>query len=221
MKKIKLGVLISGSGSNLQAIIDRIEAGRLSAEIVVVVSNEPDAYGLTRARQHGLPNMVIDHRQHPDRESFERQILEVLRAHQVELVALAGFMRMITSTLIDAFPHRIMNIHPAILPAFPGTHVWQQQLDYGIKFAGCTVHFVDRGMDTGPIIIQAVVPVLDEDTADTLAARILKQEHRIYSAAIQLFAEDRLRVQGRKVKVMPPIPVSEEMVMLNPPLTTG
>lgn len=165
--------------------------------------------------------MVIDHRQHPDRESFERQILEVLRAHQVELVALAGFMRMITSTLIDAFPHRIMNIHPAILPAFPGTHVWQQQLDYGIKFAGCTVHFVDRGMDTGPIIIQAVVPVLDEDTADTLAARILKQEHRIYSAAIQLFAEDRLRVQGRKVKVMPPIPVSEEMVMLNPPLTTG
>jgi phosphoribosylglycinamide formyltransferase-1 len=201
MKKIKIGVLVSGSGSNLQSIIDQIEQGRLQAEIKVVISNNPDAYALERAARHHLAVQVISQLDFCEREDFDRQLTETLKACDVELVVLAGFMRVLTPFFLRSFPRRVMNIHPALLPAFPGLHVQQQALDYGVKFAGCTVHFVDETVDTGPIIIQAVVPVLDGDTADTLAARILREEHLIYPQAIQLYAEGRLEVQGRKVVV--------------------
>ncbi|MGQ9695308.1 MAG: phosphoribosylglycinamide formyltransferase [Thermodesulfobacteriota bacterium] len=214
---VKLGVLVSGSGSNLQAIIDNIEAGRLEAQIKIVISNVPGALALERARKHGLPAMVINHKDYRSREDFDQKLVEVLKEHKVELVILAGFMRLITPVLLQAFPMRVMNIHPALLPAFPGTHVWQTEIDYGVKFAGCTVHFVDEGTDTGPIIIQAVVPVYDEDTAETLNARILKQEHKIYSRAIQLFAEGRLEIKGRRVLTRGG-PRLEDTFLINPPL---
>ncbi len=214
---VSLGVLVSGSGSNLQAIIDNIEAGRLDAQIKIVISNVPGVYALERARKHGLPTMVINHKEFKTREEFDQKLVEVLKEHGVELVILAGFMRLVTPVLLRAFPMRIMNIHPALLPAFPGTHVWQAEIDYGVKFAGCTVHFVDEGTDTGPIIIQAVVPVYDDDTAETLNARILKQEHKIYSRAIQLFAEGRLEIKGRRVLTRG-VPRMEDTFLINPPL---
>ena len=170
---LKLGVLISGSGSNLQSIIDQIERGALNARIAMVVSNNPEAYGLTRAQKHGIPSAVLNHQDFENREDFDRELLRVLTDAGVELVALAGFMRILSPFFLRAFPDRIINIHPALLPAFPGTHVQQKALDYGVRFSGCTVHFVDEGVDTGPIIIQAVVPVWAGDTAQTLADRIL------------------------------------------------
>ena len=212
---VNLGVLISGSGSNLQAIIDNIEAGRVDAKIQIVISNEADVLGLERARRHGIPSLVIPHKG-LKREEYDQKLVGTLRAYRVELVVLAGFMRIITQVLLRAFPRRVMNIHPALLPAFPGTHVWQAEVDYGVKFAGCTVHFVDEGTDTGPIIIQAVVPVYDDDTADTLNARILKQEHKIYSQAIQLYAEGRLEIHGRRVRVKD-YPKALDTFMVNPP----
>ncbi len=212
---VNLGILVSGSGSNLQAIIDNIEAGRVDAKIKIVISNVPDVFALERAEKHGIPSRVIPH---PGlrREEYDQKLVEALREQEVELVVLAGFMRIITPVLLRAFPMRVINIHPALLPAFPGTHVWQTEIDYGVKFAGCTVHFVDEGTDTGPIIIQAVVPVYDDDTADTLNARILKQEHKVYSQAIQMYAQGRLEIQGRRVlaKGMPKAPDS---FMINPP----
>ncbi len=213
---VNLGVLVSGSGSNLQAIIDNVEAGRLDARIKVVVSNLPEVYALERAKKHGIPAVVLGHREYKIRQDFDQKLVDVLKSHEVELVILAGFMRIITPVLLRSFPMRVMNIHPALLPAFPGTHVWQAEVDYGVKFAGCTVHFVDEGTDTGPIIIQAVVPVYDDDTADSLNARILKQEHKIYSQAIQLYAEGRLEIQGKRVlaKGMSRAP---ESFMINPP----
>lgn len=217
VKKLRLGVLVSGSGSNLQSIIDRAESGLLNAEIRVTISNNPDAYALVRCEKHDIPAVVIRHQEFRTREDFDRHMIEVLKAHEVELVVMAGFMRVLTPLFLNAFPMRIMNIHPALLPAFPGTHVQQQAIDYGVKFSGCTVHFADEGVDTGPVIIQAVVPVLPRDTADTLAARILKEEHRIYPQAIQLYAEGRLLVSGRKVVVRNG-PVIPEFVAHNPPL---
>jgi phosphoribosylglycinamide formyltransferase 1 len=214
---VKLGVLVSGSGSNLQAIIDNIEGGRLDAHIQVVISNLPDVYALERARRHGASSLVLPHKG-LKREAFDQRLVEILQTHEVELVILAGFMRIITPVLLRAFPMRVMNIHPALLPAFPGTHVWQAEVDYGVKFAGCTVHFVDEGTDTGPIIVQAVVPVFDDDTADTLNARILKQEHKIYSQAIQLYAEGRIKIQGRRV-LTEGYPQPEDEYMINPPVT--
>lgn len=202
MNKMRIGVLVSGRGSNLQAVIDNIESGSLSAEIAVVISDQADAFALERARKHGIPPVHISARGFKDRrEAYDALLVQELRKYDVGLVILAGFMRIITRVLVDAFPHRIMNIHPALLPSFPGLHVQKAAIEHGVKFSGCTVHFVDEGMDTGPIIIQAVVPVLDGDTEDTLAARILKQEHKIFSRAIQLFAEGRLRVEGRRVLV--------------------
>ena len=214
---VKLGVLVSGSGSNLQAIIDNIEGGRLDARIQIIVSNLSGVYALERARKHGIPSLVLLHKG-LKREEFDQKLVEVLKAHDVELVVLAGFMRIVTPVLLRAFPMRVMNIHPALLPAFPGTHVWQAEVDYGVKFAGCTVHFVDEGTDTGPIIIQAVVPVYDEDTADTLNARILKQEHKIFSQAIQLYAEGRIKIQGRRV-LTPGHPQAADEFMINPAVT--
>jgi phosphoribosylglycinamide formyltransferase 1 len=200
MKKVRIGVLASGRGSNLQAIIDNIEKGLLSAELAVVISDHAGAFALERARKHGIPAVHADVKGFKDkREEYDALLARELQKRSVDIVCLAGFMRIITPLLIKAFPDRILNIHPSLLPAFPGLHVQKKALDYGVKFSGCTVHFVDEGMDTGPIIIQAVVPVLDNDTEDSLSARILKQEHKIYSRAVQLLAEGKLKVEGRRV----------------------
>jgi len=196
---LKLGVLISGNGSNLQSIIDNIEKGSLKAVIKIVISNNPDAYGITRAKKHGIAFTVLKNSDFESKEDYDAELIRTLKNHGVELVILAGFMRIISPTVLKAFPGKIMNIHPALLPSFPGLHGQKQAVDYGVKFSGCTVHFVDEGMDTGPIIIQCAVPVLDDDTEDTLAARILKEEHKIYPRAIQLFADGKLEIRGRKV----------------------
>ena len=198
-KKLSLGVLISGSGSNLQSIIDRIEAGALDARIAVVISNNPSAFGIERAKKHGIPCRIVDHRNFAAREDFDRALIEILHEKKADLIVLAGFMRVLTTTFLRAFPQKIMNIHPALLPAFPGTHGQQRAFDFGVKISGCTVHFVDDGVDTGPIIIQAAVPVRENDSAETLAARILREEHRIYPQAIQWYAEGRLSIEGRTV----------------------
>jgi phosphoribosylglycinamide formyltransferase-1 len=215
---VRLGALVSGGGSNLQSIIDHIEAGRLHAQVQVVIANEPGAGGLVRAEKHGIAQAVVNHRDYPSRAEFDRALVEALQAHEVELVVLAGFMRLVSPVLLNAFPNRVMNIHPALLPSFPGTHVWSDELDYGVKISGCTVHFVDEGVDSGPIIIQAAVPVLDDDTPDTLAARILKQEHRIFPKAIQLYSEGRLQVEGRRVRILPLDRVLDQETLVNPRL---
>ncbi len=202
MKKTRIAVLVSGRGSNLQAIIDNIEKGLLSSELAVVISDQTDAYALERARAHNITAVLVSAKGYKNkREEYDALLVKELRERNVDLVCLAGFMRIITPVLIRAFPNRILNIHPSLLPAFPGLHVQKKALNHGVKFSGCTVHFVDEGMDTGPIIIQAVVPILDSDTEDSLSERILKQEHKIYSRAIQLFAEGRLKIEGRRVLI--------------------
>jgi len=198
---LKLGVLISGNGSNLQSIIDHIEKGSLKAIIKIVISNNSDAYGITRAKKHGIPVVVLKSGVFKNKEEFDLELIRILESKDVDLVILAGFMRIITPTLLKAFPQKVMNIHPALLPSFPGIHGQKQALDYGVKLSGCTVHFVDEGVDTGPIILQSAVQVLNEDTEETLAARILKEEHKIYPQAIQLFAEGKIEINGRKVRI--------------------
>ena len=198
---LKLGVLISGNGSNLQSIIDNIENGSLKAVIKIVVSNNPDAFGITRAKKHGIPFVVLQNGDFKNKEEFDLELVRILQDNSVDLVILAGFMRIITPTLLKAFPQKIMNIHPALLPSFPGIHGQKQALEYGVKISGCTVHFVDEGVDTGPIILQTAVQVLDNDTEETLAARILKEEHKIYPRAIQFFAEGKIEIDGRKVRI--------------------
>lgn len=198
---VNIGVLVSGSGTNLQSIIDAIEAGSLSASIKIVISNKPDAYALERAKKHGIATAVVRVKDFPSRELFDAEVLRLLREAGVELVVLAGFMRLISSVLLEGYPMRIINIHPSLLPSFPGLEVQKAALEHGVKFSGCTVHFVDSGLDSGPIIIQAVVPVKDEDTAEALQKRILAEEHRIYPQAIQLFSEGRIEVRGRRVFV--------------------
>jgi phosphoribosylglycinamide formyltransferase 1 len=199
--KIRVGVLISGDGTNLQAIIDRSTAGELDAEVVCVISNKADAFGLQRAKKHGIASLHLDHRSYSGRQEYDIALAEYLKSFKVDLVVLAGFMRIVTSVLLEAFPNRVMNIHPALLPSFPGLDAQKQALDYGAKISGCTVHFVDAGTDTGPIILQTAVPVLEDDTVESLSERIHIEEHRLYPAAIQLFAEGRLTVQGRKVRI--------------------
>ena len=198
---LPLGVLISGGGTNLQAIIDAIAAGQLPAEIRLVVSNRSDAYGLSRAERHGIPSAVLSHGSYPSRQAFEAALISALRERGVELVVLAGFMRLLSPFFLRAFPQRIMNIHPGLLPTFPGLHAQRQALERGVRIAGATVHFVDEEMDHGPIICQAAVPVYPDDTEDSLSARILVQEHRLYPHALRLFAEGRLEVRGRSVLV--------------------
>jgi phosphoribosylglycinamide formyltransferase 1 len=198
---LKIGVLVSGSGTNLQSILDACARGELPARVVCVISNKADAYALERAKQAGIPALHLDHRAYTGRESYDAALVATLREFEVELVVMAGFMRIITPVLLEAFPMAVMNIHPALLPAFPGLHAQRQALDYGAKFAGCTVHFVDAGTDTGPIILQATVPILEEDTEESLCARIQKEEHRVYPQAVKLFAEGRLTVVGRQVRV--------------------
>ena len=202
MEKLRLGVLASGRGSNLQSIMDAAAAGCIDAVVAVVVSDNEGAFALERARQAGIPAVHVSPEAFPSKEDYEQEIVDILKKHGVGLVCLAGYMRIAGARMLEAFPYQIMNIHPALLPAFPGLHGQQQAFDCGVKYSGCTVHFVDEGMDTGPIILQAVVPVLDDDTADTLAARILEQEHRIYPEAVGLFARGRLKIEGRRVRII-------------------
>jgi phosphoribosylglycinamide formyltransferase-1 len=212
---LPLGVLASGSGTNLQAIIDAIEARRLDAAIRIVISNAPGARAVDRARQHGLDTAIVNHRDWPTREAFDAHLVDILRERAVELVILAGFDRLLSSVFVRAFPLRILNIHPALLPAFPGLHAQRQAVEYGVRVAGATVHFVDEKTDHGPIIIQAAVPAYSHDTEHTLQERILAQEHRIYPEAIQLFAQGRLRIEGRRVIVTGAEPPPDD-VLMNP-----
>jgi phosphoribosylglycinamide formyltransferase-1 len=216
-RQVSIGVLISGGGTNLQAIIDAIEAGKLDAKIEVVLSNKADAQGLARARQHRIPTEVLDHKGFSSRESYDEAVVNLLRGRGVELVILAGFMRLLSPVFVKAYSNRIMNIHPALLPSFPGLHVQQKAVEHGVRFSGCTVHFVNEECDEGPIIIQAVVPVFSDDTGEALAARIIEQEHRIYPRAIQLYAEGRLRIVGRKVLVSG-LAQEDGQALIHPPL---
>ncbi len=213
---LNLGVLASGRGSNFQAIIDEIEAGKLNASIKLLIVDNPHAYAIERAKKHSIEYLYINPKEFPTKDDFFLKIANELKARNVELVVLAGFMRIVRKPLIDAFPNRIMNIHPALLPSFPGLHGQKQASDYGVRISGCTVHFVDEGMDTGPVIIQAAVPVSPDDTGDTLSARILKLEHKIFPEAIRLYADGRLSVEGRVVKIKG-CELKDEYIV-NPPL---
>ena len=213
---LRVAVLASGRGSNLQAIIDSIEANQVQAKIVAVISNKKDAVALERARKHGLKDLFVDPKpfagQPDSREAYDRALLAILQQHDVELVLLAGYMKIVTAVLVNAYANRMMNIHPSLLPSFPGLDVQKKAIEWGCKLAGCTVHFVTEGVDEGPIILQAAVPILDNDSPDTLAARILVQEHKLYPRAVQLFAEGRLRVEGRRVLVEQGKPVGEAVI---------
>jgi phosphoribosylglycinamide formyltransferase-1 len=200
---MRLGILISGRGSNFEAISNNIARHKLDAEIAVVISNRASAPGLDIARDRGIPLRVIPS-QGMDREAYDKLLIEELRTHEVELVCLAGFMRLLSAGFVRAFPERVLNIHPSLLPAFPGLDAQRQALDHGVKITGCTVHFVDEFLDSGPIIIQSAVPVLDADTPESLSARILAQEHVIYSQAIQCMVEGRVTIDGRKVRISEP-----------------
>jgi phosphoribosylglycinamide formyltransferase-1 len=197
----KIGVVVSGRGSNLQSIIDHIAEGKLNVEIAVVVSDHKEAFALERAAKAGIPTAVVERKGCKDKAEFEDKIDAALREAGAEAVVLAGFMRILTGHFISRWEHKIINIHPALLPSFKGLDAQGQAVDYGVKVAGCTVHFVDEGTDTGPIILQKVVPVLDDDTEETLAARILKEEHKALPEAIRLWADGKLTIKGRKVYV--------------------
>ncbi|HZT33669.1 MAG TPA: phosphoribosylglycinamide formyltransferase [Bryobacteraceae bacterium] len=199
----RLGILLSGRGSNFEAIADSVAAGRIDARIGIVISNRPEARGLEVARQRGLPAVAIPSRG-LDREIYDRLLIEELHRHSVDLVCLAGFMRLLSAAFVREFPQRILNIHPSLLPAFPGLDAQHQALEHGVKISGCTVHFVDEFLDAGPIVLQAAVPVRDDDTVESLSARILEQEHRIYSEAIAIVLSGRYRIEGRRVLAEPP-----------------
>jgi len=212
----RLGVLASGRGSNFQAIIDAIGSGTLSAKVEVLITDNPSAYAVERAKRHNIPHVYMDPKGFPAKDAFFEKIRDELKSRGVELVILAGFMRIVRPPLIHAYPMRVMNIHPALLPSFPGLHGQKQAVDYGVRVSGCTVHFVDEGMDTGPIIIQAGAPVLPDDTEETLSGRILKLEHRLFPEAIRLFDEGRLEVRGRKVFIKGYKEVKETLINPSP-----
>ena len=199
INKAKLGVLVSGRGSNLQSIIDNIEKGKLNAEIAVVISDVEDAYALERARKHNIKTCFVNPKDFKNSSGFFDEIAKILEENNIKYMILAGFMRIIPLSLINAYKNRMLNIHPALLPSFPGLGVQKKALEYGVKYSGCTVHFVDEGCDTGPIVLQAVVPVYDNETEETLSQRILKEEHRIYPEAIDLIINGRVKIVGRKV----------------------
>lgn len=201
MARLKIGVLISGRGSNLQALIDAAEDESYPAEIALVVSNEPRVRGLERAKLADIPTAVVDHRDHEEREDFERALIETLAAAEVKLVCLAGFMRILTPVFVEHWRDQLINIHPSLLPAFRGLNTHARALDAGVRFTGATVHFVRAELDDGPIIVQAAVPVMQVDTEETLAARVLEAEHRIYPFAVSLFADNRLRSTGNTVSI--------------------
>jgi phosphoribosylglycinamide formyltransferase-1 len=216
---LKLGVLASGRGSNFQAIIDAIESGRLKASIELLVVDNPEAFAIKRAEQHNIARLFVNPKDFATKDDFFAKIAAELKSKGVELVILAGFMRIVRKPLLDAFPMRIMNIHPAILPSFPGLHGQRQAAEYGVRISGCTVHFVDEGMDTGPIIMQAAVPVLPGDTEDSISERILAYEHKVFPEAIRLFSEGRLEVDGRTVRVKPgDTRIDETAIIVSPPL---
>ncbi len=212
---VRLGVLISGTGTNLQAIIDAVERRELGAELRIVISNRADAPGLEWAARHGIPTRVIEHRGFPAREDFDLALVDTLNEYGVDLVVCAGFMRLLSGVMLSAFPDRIMNIHPALLPAFPGVHAQKAAIDHGVRFSGCTVFFVREGVDDGPIVVQAVVPVMPDDDEQRLSARIRAQEHRIYPLAIRLYQEGRLTIDGRKVHIRD-FPAADSAVLINP-----
>lgn len=201
MIPLKLAVLASGRGSNLQAIIESIEAGHVNAKINLVISNVSDAYALVRAEKHGIPTRFVNPKEFSSRLEYDSALAEIVQESQADLVVLAGYMLVLTPAFLDRFPNRVINIHPALLPSFPGVNGQKQAVDYGVKISGCTVHFVDSGVDTGPIIAQRAVPVLDYDTEETLAARILEQEHQVYPEVIRWIANGKVEVVGRKVFV--------------------
>jgi len=211
-----LGILISGSGTNLQAIIDNIENGFIPAKISIVISNNPSAYGIKRVERKGIPVEVINHKDFSSREDFEKALIDCLEKHKVDYVILAGFMRVLTKFFINHYKDRILNIHPALLPSFPGVNAQKQAFDYGVKFSGCTVHFVTEKVDHGPIIIQAVVPVLQDDTPEKLQKRILEKEHIIFPLAIKMLVEEKLQISGNKVIWKVPVENMKDMYMINP-----
>ncbi|AKB12839.1 MAG: phosphoribosylglycinamide formyltransferase [Methanosarcina thermophila] len=199
---VKIAVLVSGRGSNLQAIIDSIEKGYIkNAEINVVISNKANAYALERARIHGISTVFLDPEKY-DRDEYDKAILNILNQYDTDLLLLAGYFRILGNEIIEAYRNRIMNIHPSLLPAFKGLHAQRQAFEYGVKVAGCTVHFVDEGLDSGPIILQKCVPVIPGDTEETLTNRILEQEHIIYPEAVKLFTEGKLKIEGRNVVIL-------------------
>ena len=214
MARLKVAVLISGRGSNLQSLIDACAGDGFPAEIVLVISNQLDAYGLTRAEKAGIATETIDHRSFSSRGEFEERLTEVIRAHKCELVCLAGFMRMVTETFVRAWHNRLVNIHPSLLPAFRGLNTHARAIEAGVRFAGCTLHFVRAEMDVGPIIVQAVVPVRPDDTPDTLAERVLAAEHRIYPMGLGLIGEGRVRVVEEVVRINGS--QTPQTVLLNP-----
>ena len=198
MKK-RIGVLLSGRGSNFEALAESVASGRIpGAEIAIVISNRDGAPGIERAKSRGIAARAIPSKG-LEREVYDRQVVEVLNEQKVDLVCLAGYMRLLSPYFVASFPNRILNVHPSLLPSFPGLESQRQALEYGVKFAGCTVHFVDENLDAGPIVLQAVVPIEDDDTADVLSARILQQEHRIYSEAVRIVLEGRYKIEGRRV----------------------
>ncbi|MDI6846226.1 MAG: phosphoribosylglycinamide formyltransferase [Candidatus Saccharicenans sp.] len=201
-KRGRVAVLLSGRGSNFRAIHDAMSEGRINAEIVLVFSNKADAPGLQMARERGLDTLHLDPKSFPDKESYDAAIVEELKKLKVDLVCLAGYMKIITPLFCQAYRNQIMNIHPALLPSFPGLHAQRQAVEYGVRYSGATVHFVWEEVDAGPIILQAVVPVYQDDTEETLAERILEQEHKIYPEAVRLYFEGRLEVRGRKVYIL-------------------
>ena len=213
---LRVAVLASGRGSNLQAVIDAIDAGTVQAKIVAVISNKKDAPALERAHRQGLSSLFVDPKPYAgasdSREAYDRELLDMLRRHDVGLVLLAGYMKIVTRVLVETFANRMMNIQPSLLPSFPGLDVQKKAIEWGCKLAGCTVHFVTEGVDEGPIILQAAVPILDDDSPDTLAARILEQEHKVYPRAVQLFAEGRLRIEGRRVLIEAGKPEGEAVI---------
>ena len=199
MKKGKIGVLLSGRGSNFKAIFEKVKSGEINAEIVVVISDNAEAKGLKFAKGNGIEAISIDIKSFPSRKDYDRKIIDILKERDVELVLLAGYMKIVGEEFVSNFRNRIMNIHPALLPSFPGLHAQRKALNYGVRYSGCTVHFVDEKTDHGPIILQAVVPVYQDDTEESLSERILREEHRIYPEAVKLFFEGRLEIRGRRV----------------------
>lgn len=215
MALLQIGVLASGRGSNFQSIIDSVESGYIKASIQLLITDNPEAFALERARKHNIERLVMRPREFSSKDEYYESIAKELNRRAVGLVVLAGFMRVVGKPLIDAFRNRILNIHPALLPSFPGLHGQKQANDYGVKISGCTVHFVDEGMDTGPVIIQAAVPVKADDTEESLSERILKYEHKIYPEAIRLFSEGKIEVAGRRVIIKNT--AFDERALINPP----
>ena len=216
MSRMRVGVLVSGSGTNLQALLDAAADPGYPAEVAVVLSNVPGVPALERARKRNVRTVVLPHEGYPDRAAYDRALVEALAPHRCAVVCLAGFMRLLGATFLRAFPGGVLNIHPALLPSFPGLHAQRQALEHGVRVSGCTVHLVDEGTDTGPIVAQAAVPVLDGDTEESLRQRIQEQEHRLYPLALRLLAEGRLRVEGRRVHVARGGPEAVGLALLNP-----